>query len=66
MKKNLFESFSSVQNKKISLMRSLVIRQKGESQNVCFKKTYILNFPKNKHFLPADTHMYVWVSGGEK
>ena len=31
---------------------SLVIRQKDESQNGCFKKTkHTPNFPKNKHFL---------------
>ena len=24
------------------------------------------NFPKNEHFLPPDTHMYVWVSGSKK
>ena len=24
------------------------------------------NFPKNKHFLPPDTHMYVYVSGCKK
>ena len=23
-------------------------------------------FPKNKHFLPPDTHKYVYVSGGQK
>ena len=37
---------------------SSVIRQKGESQNGCFKKTKHenkTNFPKKKHFLPPDT-----------
>ena len=24
------------------------------------------NFPKSKHFLPSDTHEYVYVSGGQK
>ena len=37
-----------------------VIRQKGESQNGCFKKKQSTpNFPKNEHFLPSDTHTYV-------
>ena len=31
---------------------SLVIRQKSESQNGCFKKTKPAKFPKNKHFSP--------------
>ena len=26
----------------------------------------MLNFPKNEHFLPPDTHTYVCVSGGKK
>ena len=46
---------------------SSVIRQKGESQNGCFKKAKqsTPKFPKNKYFLPPDTHMYVCVSGGK-
>ena len=32
----------------------LVMRQKGEPQNRCFKKIKP-NFPKNKHFLSPDT-----------
>ena len=24
------------------------------------------NFPKNKHFLPSDTHTYVYLLGGKK
>ena len=32
-----------------------VIRQKGESQNGCFKKQSTPNFPKNEHYLPTDT-----------
>ena len=35
---------------------SSVIRQKGESQNGCFKRQSTPNFPKNEHFLPPDTH----------
>ena len=33
---------------------SSVIRQNGESQNGCFKKTKHTKFPKNEHFLPLD------------
>ena len=44
---------------------SSVIRQKGESQNGCFKKKSTPNFPKNEH-LPPDTHTYLCVSGGKK
>ena len=36
---------------------SLVIRQKGKSQNGCFKKTKHSSFPKKEHFLPLDTHV---------
>ena len=35
---------------------SSVIRQKGESQNGCFKKQSTPDFPKNVHFLPTGTH----------
>ena len=38
--------------------KSSVIRQKGESQNGCFKKTKHAKFPKNEHFLPPDPHKY--------
>ena len=44
--------------------KSSVIRQKGESQNGCFKKTKHAKFPKNEHFLPPDTHTYECVSEG--
>ena len=30
------------------------------------RKQRMLNFPKNGHFLPPDTHTYVCVSGGKK
>ena len=30
------------------------------------QKQSMSNFPKNEHFLPPDTHIYVCVSGGEK
>ena len=49
---------------KILINKSSVIRQKRESQNECFKKIKHVKFPKNEHFLPPDTHMYVCVSGG--
>ena len=53
--------------KQTQLNISSVIRQKGESQNDCFKKKQTTpNFPKNEHFLPLDTHTYVCVSGGKK
>ena len=42
-----------------------VIRQKGESQNGCFKKKSTSNFPKNEHFSYSGTHT-MCVSGGEK
>ena len=32
----------------------------------CFKKKSTPNFPKNKHFLPPDTHTYMSVSEGKK
>ena len=54
-KRNFFRENVS---KKLHL-RSSVIRQKGESQNGCFKKKSTSNFPKNEHFLPLDWHMYV-------
>ena len=36
---------------------STVIRQKGETQNGCSKKTKDAKFSENEHFLPPDTHM---------
>ena len=33
---------------------SWVIKQQGESQNACFKKTNHFKFPKNEYFLPSD------------
>ena len=44
---------------KSSSFNSSVIRQKGESQNRCFKKKSSPKFPKSEHFLPCDTHTYV-------
>ena len=34
------------------------MRQKGISQNGCFKKTKQVNFPKNEYFLPPVTCAY--------
>ena len=42
------------------------MKQKGESQNECFKKAKMPKFPKNKHFVPPDTHTRVCISGGKK
>ena len=42
---------------------SSVIRQMGESQKGCFKKTNHAKFSKNKHFLLS---VYLCVSGGKK
>ena len=36
-----------------------VIRQKGESQNGCFKKTKLVKFSEKEHLLTPDTHTYV-------
>ena len=47
-----------------------LIRQKGESQNGGNKKTKHTKFSEKKknpeHFLPLDTHTYVFVSGSKK
>ena len=43
-----------------------VIRQKGKSQNRCFKKTKHAKFSEKRTFLPPDTHTYMCVSGGNK
>ena len=47
---------------------SLIINQKDESQNGCYKKAkrQIFKQKKNEHFLPPDTHTNVYVSKGEK
>ena len=49
-----------------SFMNSSVIRQKGESQNGCFKKTKHVKFSKKRTFLTPDMNTYVCVSGGKK
>ena len=47
--------------------KSPVIRQKGESQNGCFKKTKHAKFPDKRTFLTCwYAHTYVCVSGGKK
>ena len=38
---------------------SLVVRQKSESQNGCFKKTKHVKFSEKRTFLTPDTHTYV-------
>ena len=50
-----------------------VIRQKGESQNGCFKKSKHAKFSEKKKMSytppppsPPNTHTYVCVSGGKK
>ena len=43
------------------LINSSIIRQKGEYQTEVTRKQSTPNFPKNKHFLHPDTHMYVRV-----
>ena len=52
----------------LKILNSLEIRQKGESQNRCFKKKKqsAPNFSKKQYFLPPDTHLYVCVSGVKK
>ena len=45
---------------------ALVIKQKGESQNGCYKKTKQTKFSKNEHFLPPHTHTHVCISAGKK
>ena len=49
-------------------IKSSVIRPTGECQNGCYKKRKqnMLNFPKNEHFLPSDTHTQVCVYQGDK
>ena len=47
-------------------INSSVIRQKGESQNGCFKKAKHAKFQKHKHFLLPDTHTRVCVSRGKE
>ena len=42
-----------------SIIISSLIRQKGESQNGVSRTQRTPNFPKNEHFYPPDTHMYV-------
>ena len=41
-------------------------KAKGRISKRVFQKRSTLNVPKNKHFLPHDTHTYVCVSGGKR
>ena len=43
-----------------------LIRQKANLKTGVSRKQNTPNFPKNEHFLPSDTHMYVCVSGVKK
>ena len=53
----LFKKWIRISFAKILPSLSLsVIRQKGESQNGCFKKTKHAKFSENEHFLPSDRH----------
>ena len=45
---------------------SSLIRLNGVSQTGVSRKQSTVNFRKNEHFLPLDTHTYVCVSGSEK
>ena len=47
--------------KDLNAVISSVTRQKGESQNRCFKKTKQAKFSKNEHLLPSDTYTYLRV-----
>ena len=47
----------------LSYVSLSVIRQNGESQNDCVKKTKYSKFSENDDFLPPDTHKYVCISG---
>ena len=44
----------------------LVIRQNGESQNGCFRKTKHAKFSEKRTFITPDTYKYVCVPGGKK
>ena len=48
-----------------SIAEQIILRQKSESQNGCYKKTNHAKFSE-KHFLPPDTYTYICVSGGKK
>ena len=53
----LFKKWIRISFAKILPSLSLsVMRQKGESQNGCFKETKHAKFSENKHFLPSDRH----------
>ena len=47
------------------VLNTSVIRQKGKSQNGVTRTQNTVNFPKNKHFLPPDTHMHLRLSRGK-
>ena len=49
-----------------SPLNSSAIKQKGQSQKGCYKKTKQAKFSKKKYFLPPDTLICVCVSGGKE
>ena len=64
--KSVFGVCNSINLKFFTRLRTFfswsMIRQKGESQNGCFKKTKHAKFSEKKKFLPPDTHTlsYPW------
>ena len=40
--------------------------QRASLKTCVTRKQRMTNFAKNLHFLPPDTHMYVWLSGDKK
>ena len=46
--------------------KSPVIRQKGESQNGCFKKKKDVKFSEKRTLFTPDTHTYACISDGKK
>ena len=47
-----------------NFINSLIIKQKGESQNGCYKRKQSMpNCLKNEDFLPSNTHTYAFISG---
>ena len=46
--------------------KSSAIRQNGESQNGCYKKTKHAKFSEKRVFLTPDTFTYLYVSRGKK
>ena len=49
-----------------STLNLSAVKQKGESQNGCYKKTKNARFPKDKHFFPPDAQTCVCLWRGKK